>query len=229
MLARVHGSTWRCCSPSEVGNMACKVVANQHGRLALSLHWRGKRSWEGTGLANSREHREQLQRVADAVTAEIRNKQFTPERYLFYFPAGNRAAEFGTPPPAEATGQEHVGTQTVRAYYDLWIRRQQPPLVRPALARDYRQHLTRYVLPTVVDDAGRARVLGEIPLTEVNTRHLLDLRQRLLDSRLKLKTVRNIMDGSFRAMMRDARTVDLILSADPFAAIRWPRSRPPIP
>ena len=95
--------------------MACRVVANQHGRLALSLHWRGKRSWEGTGLANSKEHREQLQRVAEAITGEMRNKQFTPERYLFYFPEGNRAAEFGPPPPAEPTGPERAAPQTVRA------------------------------------------------------------------------------------------------------------------
>jgi len=35
--------------------------------------------------------------------------------------------------------------------------------------------------------------------------------------------VKNIMDASFRAMMRDARTVDYLLEKDPFEALVWPR------
>ena len=47
---------------------------------------------------------------------------------------------------------------------------------------------------------------------------------------LALKTVHNIMDGSFRAMVRDCRTVDLLIATDPFSAVKWPRVQlPPLP
>ena len=36
------------------------------------------------------------------------------------------------------------------------------------------------------------------------------------------KTVRNIIDGSFRAMVRDARDIDGLITSDPFAAVQWP-------
>jgi hypothetical protein len=41
---------------------------------------------------------------------------------------------------------------------------------------------------------------------------------------LKLKTCRNIIDASFRAMVRDARAVDELIDKDPFAALEWPRA-----
>jgi integrase len=34
---------------------------------------------------------------------------------------------------------------------------------------------------------------------------------------------RDIIDGTFRALYRDARTVDRLVGDDPFAALRWPR------
>ncbi len=39
---------------------------------------------------------------------------------------------------------------------------------------------------------------------------------------LSVKTVRNIIDGSFRAMVRDARDIDGLIAGDPFAALKWP-------
>ena len=39
---------------------------------------------------------------------------------------------------------------------------------------------------------------------------------------LSTKTVRNIVDGSFRAMVRDAREIDRLITGDPFAAVQWP-------
>lgn len=101
--------------------------------------------------------------------------------------------------------------------------RQQPPLVRPAQALDYRRHVTGYVLAMASgDDDGRT--VGELLVTELRVTHLKSLRQRLIDGGLKLKTVRNIIDASFRAMMRDAREeLDTLSIVDPFAALRWPR------
>jgi integrase len=66
--------------------------------------------------------------------------------------------------------------------------------------------------------------VGELLVTELRVTHLKSLRQRLTDGGLKLKTVRNIIDASFRAMMRDAREeLDTLSIGDPFAALRWPR------
>jgi hypothetical protein len=41
---------------------------------------------------------------------------------------------------------------------------------------------------------------------------------------LSLKTCRNIIKGSFRAMVRDSREIDNILMTDPFDPIPWPRT-----
>ncbi len=70
--------------------------------------------------------------------------------------------------------------------------------------------------------------LGTQLLTELKTTHLRSPRTHLVQMGLKLKTARNIIDGSFRAMIREARADDL-LSADPFAALKWKRTAPPPP
>lgn len=101
-----------------------------------------------------------------------------------------------------------------------------PPLVRAALQRDYRQHVERYVLPTLTNDG---RTFGTLCIADLKPAHLLQLRERLLKRGLALKTVRNIMDASLRAMIRDARTIDLLIAADPFAALTWPRLPQPKP
>lgn len=108
----------------------------------------------------------------------------------------------------------------MRDYYTTWIEQKVPPFVRKSLARDYRQHFGSYVLPK----------FGETTLTEVSPRALLDFRTYLLKGMgLSLKTCRNIIDGSFRAMMRDARTIDHLVSEDPFASIQWPVREVPEP
>jgi hypothetical protein len=49
---------------------------------------------------------------------------------------------------------------TVAEYYEEWIVRKTPPLTRKAQARDYRKHISGYVLPG----------LGSIPLADVQPR-----------------------------------------------------------
>jgi len=58
--------------------------------------------------------------------------------------------------------------------------------------------------------------------------HLRALQRSLLNGGLKVKTVRNIVDCSLRAMVRDARKDDLI-DTDPFAALDWPDLATPQP
>src|SRR5574341_2636866 len=197
--------------------MACSVKANRHGTLALRLYWNGREWWEGLGLPDTKANRDKVQRIADAISAEIRVKAFTPERYLHYFPHGNRAAEFSALRP-EASSSAPACAPTLSGYADLWLPRQQPPFVRPAQRRDYNRDIRRYVLPARIKrEVGECRI-GDLPLSQLAPKHLLDLRERLRARGLATKTVRNIIDGSFRAMVRDARTVDLLIATDPFSA-----------
>jgi len=112
---------------------------------------------------------------------------------------------------------------TVGKFYQDWILKQVAPLVRKNLARDYRQIFTRYVLPKF-----RNRVLSDI-----ETKDLIEFRAELIGSGLSVKTARNIIDGSFRAMFKAAR-IEIrgdLEGYDPFIDIEWPRQKkiPPDP
>ncbi len=204
--------------------MGCKIKANQHGRLALSVHWNGRRYWEGTGLPDTAKNRSQLDRLADLITAEIRANQFTADRYLHYFPNGSHAREFRPAETETAVDAPAQSIPTVKEYYDEWIKRKQPPFVRTATNRDYRQNMTRSVLPVAVKiGAGSPRPIGELLVTDVTAKILQQLQEKLVGRGLSIKTVRNIMDSSFRAMMREVRTIDFLIDRDPFTALTWPR------
>jgi len=56
--------------------MGCRIKTNQHGTLALSVHWNRRRFWEGTGLPDTAKNRSELERLANLITAEIRANQF---------------------------------------------------------------------------------------------------------------------------------------------------------
>lgn len=52
---------------------------------------------------------------------------------------------------------------------------------------------------TIADERG-CRPVGDLLVTELNPRHLVQIRKRLLARGLAVKTVRNIFDSSLRAM-----------------------------
>lgn len=104
-------------------------------------------------------------------------------------------------------------TPTVQEYYDEWIKTKRPPMVRESCQRDYKQHFKAYVLP----DFAHTR------LTSVTTSSLLSFRDKLFTSGISVKTVKNIIASSFRAMWRDAMAEDLV-SKNPFALLKWPRT-----
>jgi len=130
--------------------------------------------------------------------------------YLRWFPNGNRADEFK---PVETKPVE-LKPQTVRAFYEEWIQKKKPPFVRLSLQRDYQQNFNKNILPFMGDK--------ELKTLDVDTQE--SFRIHLIDERrLALKTARNIIDGSLRAMVRDAgRRLD----RNPFndlPANWWPR------
>jgi len=210
--------------------MGCRIRRLKSGKLALGLQWvlrgRSVRSQVDFGVQDTPRARAVLERdYAGPIAAEMCARRFDERRYLDWFPHGSLAAEFrrnlGMHGPA-ATAAAQPAAPLIRERYATWIQRQVPPYVRAAQARDYRQHMTAYVLPS----------LGDVRLNELAAEHLFDLRQALsarsAPKPLKAKTVRNIIDATFRAFYRDARNERLV-AGDPFAVLTWPRVAAPQP
>jgi integrase len=158
-----------------------------------------------------------VERQAEVIGAEIRAGTFD---YLKWFPNGNRTAEFlaaqSTPPSSPKTPSPLHWT--VRRFYERWIDRMIPPTVRASAARDYRSHFRNHILAA----------LGDVPLPDLSLAHLEDLRMTMRKGALSEKTIRNTIDGSLRAMVRDAAQ-DGIATGFPFAKVRWPQKIVPGP
>jgi len=87
------------------------------------------------------------------------------------------------------------------------------------LERDYRQQYNNYI-------KGQ---FEHTKLADVDLPSLENFRIFLREERgLSLKSCRNIIDGTFRAMMRDAR-IDGLIEKDVFVNLRWPRISQPKP
>ncbi len=189
--------------------MACHVKVNRHGFLAFRLYWKGMESWEGTGLRDTVKNRRRVEARAEIINEEMEQGTFD---YLKRFPEGNKSHLFK---PEEEPTKEDTGPKTVGQYYEEWIKTKKPPMVRKSLEQKYRQHYENYI-------EGQS---SDVSIEEITPRFLENFRIYLLEERgLKLKTCRNIIDGTFRAMIRDARVVDYLIDKDPFAALKWPRT-----
>ncbi len=167
--------------------MACKVKVNRHGFLAFRIYNQGREYWQGTGWRDTPKNRVKAEGKALEMSDEIKAGTFS---YLRWFPSGNHAAEFKPTPVVVAPK-----TQTVREFYNEWIVKKKPPFVRLSLERDYRQAFERIINPFI----------GDIGLNDLSVDSLENLRFHIVQERkLSLKTARNIIDGSLRAMVRDA-------------------------
>jgi integrase len=112
---------------------------------------------------------------------------------------------------------------TVQKFYDEWIEKKVPPLCRRSQVRDYKQAFRAYILPR----------FKNICLSDIHTKELVEFQVELIKTGLAVKTARNIIDGSFRAMFRDAR-VEIggdLEGKDPFIDLKWPKVKrePPNP
>src|SRR5262249_17956006 len=154
----------------------------------------------------------------DAMSDEMKDGTFD---YLKWFPNGNKAHLFRPAPPAipapPVTLREHA-EQT-------WLPRKVSPMVRATVACTHRCERRRHIFP----------VFGAKPLALGPSAALEDFRSLLTrpEARggkgLKVKTARCIIDGTFRALYRDARETDHLVITDPFAALRWPQLVKPEP
>lgn len=184
-------------------------VQVRNGTLWLRYRWQGRERCVRTRLTDAPENRETLAPLTRLVGAAI------------------GAGKDPTPILTETLGVAHAGSTTptsaptgptVAAYYRDWYAERKGQ-VRKAQARKYRQHMEDFVLPA----------LGSIPLAAIRTRDVRGLQADLLGrvsektgKPFSVKTVKNILAGSFAAMLRQARS-DELLAGDPIAGLEWAR------
>jgi integrase len=163
-----------------------------------------------TGLDNTAANRDQLRLAARLVGAALHagRKLADIDQIIGTQGAGEPAAVME---PSVPTGV------TVREYFDRWIAEQRL-IVRKAQARDYKRHMERYVVPA----------LGDVPLAELKAAHVRGVQAELLSKGRSPKYVKNILSGSFRAMIRQAKADELV-TRDIFTGLKWPTWVPPEP
>lgn len=172
-------------------------------------------SW-ATGLLDTKENRAPLDRLKQYVAACVRaGKDPRPE-------LEKSRADFDVT-PAGATPVLALGP-TLRSYYAEWYASRRDR-VRPEQARDYRRHMENYVLPALGD-----RLLADLRPQDVHglQAELLATTSKKTGKPLSEKFVKNMLIGTFRAMMRAARACGLVL-CDPFIGLEWERWEHPDP
>lgn len=193
--------------------MPCTIRTTRRGYLAYRLRWRslpGYEAQERTGLKDTVPNRKKLEARARVISDEMAAGTFD---YLRWFPQGSKAQELRS---------NSVPAVTLGDYAEsVWLPRKQPPLVRFSTARTYRMHLSNHILPVFA-----ASTFAEVTLTALE-----DFRAALVGKQgkgLTAKTARDVIDGTLRALYRDARKEGLA-SGDPFALLDWPRKIVPEP
>ncbi len=205
----------------------CHVETVPGGRLALRfvLDVPGlgrKRVKETTALdAANPEHTDRVNRLADVIGAEIRNGTFD---YVRHFPNGKWVPYFrpGQIPDRDPELVAGATTPTVGDWYVIWMARLNVPGVRVSRLRDYGSHWPNYLRDEI----------GHLPLTKAGTFAVLADLQATLRRRpsrrnntLTEHTVKNVIGGTLRAMLRDAQKAHPVLNiAFEFDQLDWQRT-----
>jgi hypothetical protein len=186
-------------------------IVDSHGELRLRYRWEGKQRSQATGLAATEEHRRSLEDLRELVGRLVATGRDPAPLLASHF---RRLTEV----PSEDEGTQRP---TVGEYYVQWLR-EQIPAIRKAQARDYRRHVGAIVVPR----------LGAMRLADLRPSDVRGVQAELLESGLSVKYVRNILSGSFRAMIRQAvidehvRAICLRASGGPNGAYREPTRSP---
>ena len=200
-------------------------VESHRGRLHLRFrvvlpHGNQRHVSRATGLADTPENRRACAAVAKLVGAAIRAGHSLSGIDQILVRSYAKAPSSASPAAPSATDGE-----TLEQFYERWIP-QQELLVRKGQRLDYHRHLERYVLP----------ILGPKQLADLRTSDTRGLQAELLarkskrsaeGKRLSVKFVKNIILGSYRALIRDAEDEGLIQHPVFPRKMKWPRWEPP--
>ena len=147
------------------------------------------------------------------MSAEMAEGRFD---YLKWFPNGARAHLFTKTPKGAAA------PKTVTDYVERCWLPSKAHGVRASLLVTYRKHRRKHIKPA----------FGRGPLVAITTEALGKFRSLLLapepDGKgLSPKTVRDVIDGTLRALFRDAREVFKYrdVTGDPFVSLTWERRK----
>ncbi|MGH7822672.1 MAG: Arm DNA-binding domain-containing protein [Candidatus Binatia bacterium] len=177
------------------------------------------------------ENRNELDKQINLIAAEIDagvfrfEKWFPDQAHKLPQPSGAAALPV-TPPPAFAT-RDGDAVPTLEDFYAVWFSRKRPPDVRPSLQVSYESHFDEHLVPLCgswsIDSFDKPRLLWLRNQLRARTSNSNRSRGKVLSE----KTVRNIVDGTLRAALRDARGEDnyLQVSLQPFAEIEWPKRK----
>jgi integrase len=202
--------------------MGCRVKRapkNKAGqtRLAFRLIFKGPtgeevRSWEGTELEATTANERIMNAKAVLIDAEIESGSFD---YLKHFPQGNKAGLF-------TQYRQSAEPQTIRQYFEKWKKDKIVPFVKKSYVQTYTSHFSQYILP----------LHGEKYMQLYSVTDLRELRADIVEKKkLKMKTARNVVDGTLRAFFRDAKA-EGVIEKNPFDELPdkwWPKNIVPPP
>lgn len=197
-------------SPRGLYRGMISINRNHHGNLRLRLYWDGLSSTEGTSLKDSPENRERLKPMVDKINAEMAAGTFD---YLKHFPHGNKAEYF-------KKAKTDAQPKTIRSYYIEWITLF--ALHKKTRLRIYKSNFEVHILPLHGDCLLSAYGVSEIRAA---------LHDLCTVKGLSVKTAKNVLNGSLRALFRDAHSEGLI-ERNPFSLLPkrwWPRYQSPTP
>lgn len=190
--------------------MAFRVTRTRHGTLAIRGDVGGEQFWEGTGEKDTPENRVQYEKQCLVMNFEVEHGTFD---YSKWFPEGNRARR-----------AEHAKTSngmSLKTFYEDWVEDKKPPLVRKSLAVAYRQHFKAYIIPKLGNEVS--------PVEGLQFKQLVKFRSWMIEElELTVKTCRNVIDGSLRAMYRSVWAAGAPAN-NPFEVLEWPDRLVPPP
>lgn len=215
--------------------LGCVVAPSSSGReLTFRFRLRGpdgqlKRYRERTGFPDTPANRAKLEQHARLIGEEIRLGIF---RYEIWFPQSvkrrelrEQQLEFGP----WRTSMAPVKTYAER--YERWILQKKSDRdagqCRPSLITNYEQHWKDHLKAAF----GPLRWRENEPSHQRLERFRVLLRAKVTKrgKTLDEKTIRNIIDSTLRAFIRDAWQDDLPATLEGFAKMRWKRYVPPDP
>ena len=191
------------------------------GKLRLRFRADGRHCARELGCEDTPDNRAAVDRLAALVGAALRAGRSVAE--IDAILDRTRVADSAAARPLPAPARSASGGPTVASYFESWIQSRQA-VARRSSVLDYTRHFRRYILPS----------LGSVALADLRAADIRGLQGELLaqparhGGTLSTKTVRNIINGSLKAMLADA-VADELLTRDVFRRLKWPAWSPPEP